>query len=224
MVVLLIAQIGQTALMIAAKRCRVAHVKLLLAYGADLSFLDKTGQIAEDLAGFWSNEILEILQAHKRYRAEIGAHTKPALRPSAAAPNALTSGTAPVSPRPKALSPLASLEISEISQPEFEGVKTDDLGETQEIALDETSSVTAALADAPVSELRAEETSGERQRKQPPLLLLDLSDVQDQWGPLEPAAGADGAHRNVDTGKTLNVADKADDDFQSKRRRPPASN
>eukprot|EP00042_Codosiga_hollandica_P058496 m.882912 g.882912 ORF g.882912 m.882912 type:complete len:259 (+) comp59878_c1_seq1:6184-6960(+) len=76
---------GWTALMVAAGSGHSECVRLLLQIGADTSIAERDGKTALDLAREeHKEEVVVVLEEHERYLAQLGSHTKPALRePSA---------------------------------------------------------------------------------------------------------------------------------------------
>eukprot|EP00042_Codosiga_hollandica_P037178 m.290201 g.290201 ORF g.290201 m.290201 type:complete len:222 (+) comp55072_c0_seq8:270-935(+) len=63
----------------------LAAVQLLLAHGAYVHLQNKRGQTAKEIAKLrHSTEAADMLQAHEEYLANLGAHTKPAVRAPAA--------------------------------------------------------------------------------------------------------------------------------------------
>eukprot|EP00042_Codosiga_hollandica_P040525 m.349834 g.349834 ORF g.349834 m.349834 type:complete len:162 (+) comp55888_c0_seq1:326-811(+) len=72
---------GRNALMVAAANGHSYAVRALLAYGTDAHLKDKSGETALDSARVYGHSACAaILEEHEQYLAQLGSHTKRALR------------------------------------------------------------------------------------------------------------------------------------------------
>eukprot|EP00042_Codosiga_hollandica_P026174 m.122253 g.122253 ORF g.122253 m.122253 type:complete len:132 (-) comp52115_c0_seq3:42-437(-) len=72
---------NRTALLDGSSAGHSDCVRALLAAGADIRVQDKDGSTALKWAMLFGQvEVVEILQEHERFLAQLGSHTKPALR------------------------------------------------------------------------------------------------------------------------------------------------
>eukprot|EP00042_Codosiga_hollandica_P047316 m.511102 g.511102 ORF g.511102 m.511102 type:complete len:303 (+) comp57425_c0_seq14:955-1863(+) len=144
--------------------------RLLIASGADVHLQNMTGQAAKDVAASRNmTGILQLLQTHEDYLANLGAHTKPALR----TPTTSTSVSDHVSMTEPALSPINLLELE---QPETEAA-------AETIQADSPSTLVATEISCPCIFLQAERRAGAQQDVQPvPLPHLDLSGLDAELG------------------------------------------
>eukprot|EP00042_Codosiga_hollandica_P024049 m.98692 g.98692 ORF g.98692 m.98692 type:complete len:220 (+) comp51416_c0_seq4:172-831(+) len=74
-------QRGETALMYAAHNGATECIRELIAAGADTRAMSSEGNTALDLArNAGEREAMAVLKEHEQYLAQLGSHTKPALR------------------------------------------------------------------------------------------------------------------------------------------------
>eukprot|EP00042_Codosiga_hollandica_P026360 m.124292 g.124292 ORF g.124292 m.124292 type:complete len:226 (+) comp52172_c0_seq4:784-1461(+) len=168
---------GFTPLMLTAYCGNTNIVRELLAYGADTTIEGPHGTALQQASISWEilnfEEINAVFAEHERYVAQIGSHTKPAQRESAA-PIAETGET----DQQGTGQPINLLLVDEQRQPGGE-VIGDDIGSASaeeakpgvQLATLETASTTpSAISIAPSSQ--------QRQSAELPVIPIDLSDLE----------------------------------------------